>query len=196
MNKSDTRRSILEKNYEAIHRQGFQGTRTDKVIEEIGITKGAFYHYFKNKKQLGYAVVEEILAPNFIGHWRQLDKHEDQPIDGIIQLLEQFKRQFGEKEIRLGCPLNNLIQEMAPLDEGFQKRLSHILKEMHASVKRALQKAGDNLQLATFVDEDALAHFILASLEGAFSIAKSYQSKRIFDQSVNQLIRFVRSLKR
>ena len=41
---SDTRTSILYKNYEAIHANGFHATRTDKVISELGITKGAFKH--------------------------------------------------------------------------------------------------------------------------------------------------------
>lgn len=193
---NDTRQNILEKNYQAIHRQGFQGTRTDKVIQELGITKGAFYHYFRNKRELGYAVVEEILAPEYINLWKQLDDYEDQPIDGIIRVLEQFKNKFDEDRIKLGCPLNNLIQEMAPLDEGFQERLTCILGEMHDALTRTLVRAGNNLQLASLIDEKALAYFILASLEGSFSIAKSHQSKEIFDQSINQLIRYVRSLKR
>jgi len=193
---NDTRQSILEKNYRAIHRQGFQGTRTDKVIKELGITKGAFYHYFRNKQELGYAVVEEILAPEYINLWQQLDEYKDQPIDGIIQVLEQFKTKFDEERIKLGCPLNNLIQEMAPLDEGFQERLTQILGEMHKALTRTLVRAGNNLQLASLINEEALAYFILASLEGSFSIAKSHQSKAIFDLSIDQLIRYVRNLKR
>ena len=192
----DTRQNILEKNFEAIHRQGFQGTRTDKVIEELGITKGAFYHYFKNKQDLGYAVVDEILAPRYIEQWKQLDEVLDQPIDGVIRLLEQFKRDYGPEEVVLGCPLNNLVQEMAPLDEGFQARLNRILEEMHGAVYRALQRANDLLQVATLIDEKSLAYFILAAVEGSFTLAKAHQSKDVFDQSIDQLIRYMRSLKR
>ncbi len=192
----DTRQNILEKNFEAIHRQGFQGTRTDKVIEELGITKGAFYHYFKNKQDLGYAVVDEILAPRYIEQWTQLDEVLDHPIDGIINLLEQFKREYDQEKIILGCPLNNLIQEMAPLDDGFQARLNHILEEMHGAVRRALERANALLQVATLIDEKAVAYFILAAVEGSFTLAKSHQSKEVFDQSIDQLIRYLRSLKR
>jgi len=192
----DTRQNILEKNFRAIHRQGFQGTRTDKVIEDLGITKGAFYHYFKTKQELGYAVVDEILAPRYIEQWQQLDDVLDHPIDGIIRLLEGFKEEFGEEEVILGCPLNNLVQEMAPLDEGFQTRLHHILEEMYEAVRRALVRADDLLQVATLIDANSVAYFILAAVEGSFTLAKAYQSKAVFDQSIDQLIRYVRSLKR
>ena len=193
---NDTRQSILEKNYEAIHRQGFQGTRTDKVIEDLGITKGAFYHYFKNKQELGYAVVDEIIAPNYIGLWKQLEDFEAHPIDGILDVLNQFKTRFREEEIKLGCPLNNLIQEMAPLDDGFQERLTAILSEIHSAIQQALERANANLQVATLIDEASIAYFILAAVEGSFTIGKAHQSKEVFDKSIDQLIRYVRSLKR
>ena len=193
---TDTRQHILEKNYEAIRRQGFQGTRTDKVIEELGITKGAFYHYFKSKQELGYAVVDEILSPQYLDLWRRLDQYEDYPIDGIIQLLETLKKEFDEEKIKLGCPLNNLIQEMAPLDPGFQERLSAIVSEMHAAIGRALERAGNNLQLSVLINEQEAAFFILAAVEGSFTMGKAHQKKESFDRSINQLIRYVRSLKR
>jgi TetR/AcrR family transcriptional repressor of nem operon len=196
MNMNDTRRSILKKNYEAIHRRGFQGIRTDKVIEELGITKGAFYHYFKNKQELGYAVVDEIIAPEYLDLWRQLDDYEDQPIDGIIHVLRQFKSKFDEEHIKLGDPLNNLIQEMANLDQGFQQRLNRIIQEIHAAISRALRQAGNNLQLASLIEEESLAYFILSSLEGSYSLAKAQQSKAVFNRSMDQLIRYVRGLKR
>ena len=62
----NTREQILNKNYESMCVHGFQGLRTDKVIDTLGITKGAFYHYFSSKKELGYAIVDEIIAPHYI----------------------------------------------------------------------------------------------------------------------------------
>lgn len=193
---TDTRQHILEKNFESIRRHGFQGTRTDKVIEDLGITKGAFYHYFRNKQELGYAVIDEILAPQYLDLWKKLDRHEDYPIDGIIQLLESLKQEFDEEKIKLGCTLNNLIQEMAPVDEGFQERLSAIVGEMHGALTRALERAGNNLQLSVLIHEPEVAFFILAAVEGSFTIGKAHQKKESFDRSINQLIRYVRSLKR
>lgn len=56
---NDTRTQILERIYQAVRLHGFQGMRADKVVIDLGITKGALYHYFASKLELGYAIVDE-----------------------------------------------------------------------------------------------------------------------------------------
>jgi AcrR family transcriptional regulator len=193
---TDTRYNILAKNYEAIRRHGFHSIRTDKVISELGITKGAFYHYFPSKTALGYAVIDEIIAPNYIDQWRQLNDFMGNPLDGIIQILELIKIEYDEEQVKFGCSLNNLIQEMAPLDDGFRARLSSIVEEMHKVLRGALERAANQLQLATLIDPVNVAYFILAALEGSFTLGKAMQSKVVFDRSIDQIIRYVRAMKR
>ncbi len=190
-----TRRQILEKNYKAIHEHGYQGLRADQVIKELGITKGAFYHYFSGKQELGYCVVDEIIAPLYLDHWNQLYSYVGHPVEGIIERLMALRRDFPGENIKLGCPLNNLIQEMSPLDEGFRQRLNRIARGMHLAIQDALARG----QKARLVDPDAgpekVAFFVLSSLEGAFSIAKSFQNRRPLDESIELLIQYLRTLK-
>jgi AcrR family transcriptional regulator len=40
--------------------QGFEGTPLDQVAEQAGVTKGALYHHFKNKRELFQAVFEHL----------------------------------------------------------------------------------------------------------------------------------------
>ncbi|MCB0559054.1 MAG: TetR/AcrR family transcriptional regulator [Lewinellaceae bacterium] len=191
----DTRRQILEKNFEAIHKHGFQGLRTDQVIKELGITKGAFYHYFSGKQELGYCVVDEIIAPQYLDHWNQLYSYVGHPIEGIIERLMALRREMPGENIQLGCPLNNLIQEMTPLDEGFRQKLNRIARGMHLAIQDALIRG----QKARLVDPDAdpekVAFFVLSTLEGSFSIAKSFQNRRPFDASIDLLINHLRTFK-
>lgn len=191
----DTRQQILEQNYKAMHEHGFQGLRTDQVIKELGITKGAFYHYFSGKQELGYCVVDEVIAPQYLGHWNQLYNYVGHPVEGIIERLMALRRDIPGENIKLGCPLNNLIQEMAPLDEGFQQRLNRIARGMHLAIHDALARG----QKARLVDPDAnpdkVAFFVLSTLEGAFSIAKSFQDRKPFDVTIELLINYLRTVK-
>ncbi len=191
----DTRRNILEKNFEAMHRQGFQGLRPDKVIQQLGITKGAFYHYFAGKQELGYAIVDELIAPRYTSLWRQLDQYQGHPIDGIVQILVYLRANTDAEACTLGCPLNNLINEMAPLDEGFNTRLRDILTAMHQSATRALQRGKDQGLIQSHVEPGRYAYFILAALEGCFSIGKSMQEKAAFDAALNELMATLNALK-
>ena len=190
-----TRQQILEKNFESIHRNGFQGLRTDQVIRELGITKGAFYHYFSGKQELGHCVVDEILVPRYLDYWNQLYAYVGHPVEGVIERLMTLRRDLPAEQIKFGCPLNNLVQEMTPLDEGFRERLGRITRGMQFAIQDALARG----QKSRLVDPDAnpekVAFFVLSTLEGAFSITKSLQDRRPFDHSIELLINHLRTLK-
>ncbi|MCU0352842.1 MAG: TetR family transcriptional regulator C-terminal domain-containing protein, partial [Cytophagales bacterium] len=144
---------------------GFQGVRADKVVADMGITKGALYHHFSSKLDLGYAVVDELLAPSYLSTWRPLETARKNHLQVLVQTLEQFKQRTDDEEVKLGCPLNNLMQEMSPLDEGFRRRLGNIIEKMAYSIETGLrngQSAGnirsdaDAKQLSLF-DRNGLA---------------------------------------
>ncbi len=91
-----------------------------------GVTKGALYYHFDSKEALGYAVVEEVIAPDVHGKWvRPLQNGKD-PIDALIGAVQRIP--VRPEDVRGGCQLNNLAQEMSPLDAGFRKRLATNLR--------------------------------------------------------------------
>ena len=64
-----TRQKILEAAYEEIHRCGFQAASMNDILRKAGVTKGALYHHFSGKKDLGYAVLEEIIGVRLYEQW-------------------------------------------------------------------------------------------------------------------------------
>ena len=62
-NPEQTRQALLEAAFEEIYRVGFQAASLDRILDRAGVTKGALYHHFKNKLELGYAVLEEVVRP-------------------------------------------------------------------------------------------------------------------------------------
>jgi TetR/AcrR family transcriptional regulator, transcriptional repressor for nem operon len=176
----ETREKILEAIYESFLVNGFQATRPDKVVEKLGVTKGALYHYFDNKLLLGYAVVEEIISKYFLGAWQAIEKYEGHPIDFIHQQLQFLDAQCAEQMCITGCPLNNLIQEMSLLDEGFRIRLHRVVTGMVGYIQKALEKGQQNQQIKPETNAHQVALFIVATMEGAFGVAKVYKDKSIF----------------
>jgi len=191
-----TRDLLLAQNYKALHLSGFQGLRTDKVLSDLQITKGAFYHYFPDKLSLGYAIVDEILKPKYLNLWKKTEENQDNPIASISNLLEYHQIQLlkSDEDAKLGCPLNNLVQEMAPLDEGFRNRIQFILAEQRRMLANAFRNAQKKRLIRNESDPDELALFVLSSVEGAFSMAKALQSKKAFDQCINQLKNWLTTL--
>jgi AcrR family transcriptional regulator len=189
----DTRTQILQKNFQSIRLNGFQGARADKAVSEMGVTKGALYHYFPNKKSLGYAIVDEIIAPAYTSVWKSIET-ADNPIDALVESLQKIVQMQTEKDIKLGCPLNNLMQEMSPLDAGFRTRFQKIIQSMENSLAAGLKQAQKKGLVRKQIDVKRSAVFIVASFEGAFSIAKTMQSKAVFESAIQTLIDYIESL--
>lgn len=190
-----TRQRILDAAFHEIYRNGFQGMRLDEVLAATGLTKGALYHHFPNKRALGYAVVDEVIRSTFDGMWLQPLKNAANPLQGLITVIEQLPDLKSPEILRYGCPLNNLAQEMSPLDEGFRKRLDYLFRIWHDVTEEALERARQQGLIRKDVDCDATATFIQAALEGCIGIAKNAQSKERLRICNQGLIDYLHSLR-
>lgn len=75
--------------------RGFQGVSVDDIVKKTSMTKGAFYHHFPTKLDLGYALVDDVIKPMIIDRWiRPLDNYEN-PLEGI---LKQMKILIGKSD--------------------------------------------------------------------------------------------------
>ena len=126
-----TRERLLQAASREIYRSGFQSAGLNTILASAGVTKGALYYHFKSKEALGYAVVEEVIAPDVHGKWvRPLQSVKD-PIDALIGAAQRIP--VRPEDVRGGCQLNNLAQEMSPLDAGFRRRLAIIFDAWRAA---------------------------------------------------------------
>src|SRR5690242_2300964 len=83
-----TRQKLLERAFEEIHRSGFRAASLDSILADAGVTKGALYHHFANKLDLGYAVVDEVVRPWMEETWRPVSEASN-PIDAAIATIRE-----------------------------------------------------------------------------------------------------------
>lgn len=189
-----TRQRILEAGYAEIHRHGFQAASVANILADTGLTKGALYHHFPSKKDLGLAVVGEVVHGYLRAVVFQPLRDADHPVEALLALLER-KRELDEDLIRLGCPLNNLMQEMSPIDEEFRAALNAILREWQEVVEDVLRRARTAGELRMEVDCRAAALFIVSAWEGCTGIAKAMQSVPTYWACMAELSAYVASLR-
>ena len=194
-NPEATRKRILEAAFMEIYRKGFQGMRLDDVLNTTELTKGALYHHFPNKRALGYAVVDEVILPIMDEMWLEPLKKASDPMQGLIDVVEQLPEMKPPEIIEYGCPLNNLAQEMSPLDEGFRQRLDYVFRLWHDVTEEALERAKHQGKIRESIDCDETATFIMAALEGCIGIAKNAQSIERLRACNRGLVDYLHSLK-
>jgi len=151
-----TRRKLLEAAFEEIHHTGFQAASLSRILKRSGVTKGAFYHYFPSKKDVGHAVIDEIIRLAVFHFWIE-PLQKGNPIDAMIAILTESGQRMTLEDIRLGCPLANLSQEMSPVDEGFRERIEALYSEWRMGLHNALAQGQKSKQVRAEIDCEAMA---------------------------------------
>jgi len=190
-----TRKEILFAAYKEIHLKGFQAASLNNILSYTGVTKGALYYHFKNKTELGYAVIEEEIWERIFHVFIEPLDHADDPIKCLISQIEHFGQEFTIKDIELGCPLGNLNHEMSPINEGFRIRLNHIYELWYESLIRAIIKSQNSGNIIMEISPKQTAVMIVATLEGCISAGKVSQEMNKLHCCGKGLIHYLKSLR-
>jgi AcrR family transcriptional regulator len=184
---------LLQAASREIYRSGFQSASLDKILASAGVTKGALYHHFKSKEALGYVVVEEVIAPDVHGTWvRPLLSVKD-PIEALIGIVQGLS--VRPEDVCGGCQLNNLAQEMSPLDAGFRKRLEIIFDDWREGVASVLREGQTHGSVRRDVEPDDAASLLIAMVEGYGSLAKNAQDPKMIEAGIRNIVDWLRSLR-
>lgn len=182
--------------YQDMLEKGFQGVRADVIVRDhLPFTKGALYYHFETKKDLGCAIVEEIIQPNYLEPYIPLISHTGNPIDYLQNILSEIKSSATEDVLRIGSPVHNLVQEMSPIDEEFRTRLEIILDTMRAIVADAFQRGQTNGWVKQTLSPRQVASFFQAALGGTYSLAKASRNKMGFEANIDLLSNYLESLR-
>ena len=189
-----TRVYILEKAFELIYQNGYQATSIDKIIETTHVSKGAFYYHFKNKEEMGLAMIKEVVAPRLSRLLILPLKNGADATKLIHTTIETNLLDNNDFDIRYGCPINNLVQEMSPINNSFKKALRNVLNSWKKALVNLLEKGKKAGEIRTDIDSASVAEFIIVSYEGLRGTGKVYQNKRIYKSYAKQLKNYLDSL--
>ena len=192
-NAGRTRERLLQAASREIYRSGFQSASLETILASAGVTKGALYYHFKNKEALGYAVVEEIISPDVRGTWvRPLESVKD-PISALITIVQRLS--VRPEDVCGGCQLNNLAQEMSPLDAGFRMRLEAIFDAWREATASVLLEGQINGIVRRSVEPADAAGLLIAMVEGYGSLAKNAQDPKVIKSGIKNIVGWLRSLR-
>ena len=174
---------------------GFRSTSLDQILRRSGVTKGALYYHFRNKKELGLAMVAELYREYVSREWREGLARTGDPVDDLLELLRKKRSGSTEDSVRCGCPLNNLAQEMAAVDEDFRRAIESIFAEWRTVIAEALERGKRDGKVRENVDSAKAAIFIIAVIEGSVGAAKNARNPALLDAAVETLQVFVETLR-
>lgn len=188
-----TRGLLLQAAFQEIYRSGYRSADLDAILAAAGVTKGALYYHFDDKEALGYAVLDEVMTSDLHRKWVQPLRNAKDPIDALVRIVqsESVKR----KDVRRGCPLLNLSQEMSGLDEGFRRRTAKLFKNWHDAVAGALREGQKCGVVRKDIDANETATFLIATFEGYVVLGKNSQDPRMMQSGQRRVSDHLESLR-
>lgn len=183
-----TRDLILKAASRLMALRGYHSTSLDDLLRESGVGKGNFYYYFKNKEELGYAILDRIVR-GFVERTLEpcFSDERIRPLDRVRCFLDRILEIQRDKNCVGGCPMGNLASELSDVHEGFRRRLAEIFTVWRERVTEALREAQADSSLRSDSDPASLAHFLVAALEGAILMTKVTKDIQIMTTCVGEL---------
>ncbi len=188
-----TRERLLQAAFREVYKSGFQSAGIDTILAATNVTKGALYYHFESKEALGYALVEEVIAKVFDSGWLRHLRGNGEPIDILIGIVERTS--VRPHDVRHGCPLLNLAQEMSPLDEQFRKRLERIFLAWQEGVAGLLRRGQAQGTVRRDLNPEETASFLIAMYEGYVSLAKNAQDPKVWNVGIRNIVGWLRTLR-
>lgn len=192
----ETRQKILMAAFFEFYRHGFQAGSLSRIVEAAGITKGALFHHFTGKQELGYAVVDEVIEPLLRERWLAPLAGSADPVSDLQAAFRRFIAEDIESGHWVqGCPMNNLAQEMSPLDEGFRTRIERMYSAWREAFAAALADGARRGVVRADVNPDDAAALIVMSQMGIWGTGKYSQDRALMTRAGEALCDYLDTLR-
>lgn len=169
---TDTKERIIKAAGTLYSTHGCEGTTLEDIITAAGITKGAFYHYFKSKDTLS-----EDLLDNIINDYQALAAsldadHDAEPIEQLrkfVSSLIELNHSGQWINCKLILRLSADSQEAKP---QIRRRVNQFWQWYNAFYEDLLGKCRQAGQLSTNIDLQTQIKLIINTMAGAITLEK------------------------
>jgi TetR/AcrR family transcriptional repressor of nem operon len=187
-----TREAILQSATRLMHVRGYQNTSLDDVLRESGVGKGNFYYHFRSKEDLGYAILDQLVAGFLERTLEPCFSAPDAPrVAQIRCFLDRVLEAQRQRNCVGGCAMGNLASELSDVHEGFRARLASVFTAWKGRLTAALVEAQARGEVVVACQPDAVAHFLVAGLEGSILLSKVSKDIGVMEQCVSELSRYL-----
>jgi AcrR family transcriptional regulator len=173
---------ILNAAEEVFTEKGFDEARMEDIADELGLSKGTVYLYFKSKNDLIISILDRLFEREF----SQLEKREDEnmsAVESILNFTELMANDVG-RMLRL-IPIVYEFLALAFRNKYVQYALKEYLNRYLVIITKMVQRGVDSGELKP-VDPMEVAIAIGAIMEGTLLLW-------VYDKSLVDPRRHIRS---
>ncbi|MFD0836330.1 TetR/AcrR family transcriptional regulator [Mariniflexile aquimaris] len=190
-----TKQIIMDAAFKLFYENGFKTTSIDKIMTATKLSKGAFYHHYKSKKELGLELIGTKLQERvYQGMIMPLSDSGD-----AFKLLEAtFSNRiktFSFYDKQHGCPMNNFINEIGDFEDAYQLALKKIVEQWQDALVNLIERGKIENTIRKDVSSRAVAVYLISAFEGVRGIRKLYDNDAVLDDYLEGLSLYLKQLK-
>jgi TetR/AcrR family transcriptional repressor of nem operon len=193
-----TRERILDAAYALILERGYAGMSLDKVITQVGITKGAFFYHFKSKNDLAVALLQRFDAADkatLEASRARAEKLSRDPLQQLLIFIGLFEEMFeGLSEPYPGCLYASYIYELQQFDAGTVQTIRDSFLGWRALLKDKFDAVVAQYQARLEVDTTSLADMFTVVIEGAFITSKALDEPQVVPAQLRHFRNYIELL--
>jgi TetR/AcrR family transcriptional regulator, transcriptional repressor for nem operon len=171
-----TRERILDA-AQRIVQGGFAATSVDAVLAQAPATKGAFFHHFPSKNDVGrallerYAAADERVLEDFLA---LAEAESDDPAEQLVAFVRRFEHAADElAPTQPGCLFVSFIYESQLVGDGEGDLIAASILHWRTRLLEKLEAAARVHPPAIAVDLPSLADQVFTTFEGGFILARA-----------------------
>ena len=176
-----TQQLIIEESFKLFYENGFSKTSISEIMSRTGLSKGAFYHHFKSKHELGKKVIKDIVGKRIYDSMiTPLNNYRKENVINLLcRIFTERIKNISIEEKRLGCPANNLINELGCSDDVFRKILKQLISDWKSALIKVLEEGKLKKEIRKDVNSSAVAIYLISGFEGIRGIRKVFDDDKI-----------------
>jgi TetR/AcrR family transcriptional repressor of nem operon len=189
--KTNARTKLLEATLSVIRTKGYSETSVDELCAAAGVTKGAFFHYFKSKDELGVAAAD---------HWSETagalfadaPYHDHAaPLDRVLGYLGFRKALLQGGVPEFTCLVGTMVQETYETTPAIREACERSITGHAATLEADIEAAMRELNMTPDWTAKSLALHTQAVIQGAFILAKATDGAEIAADNIDHLRRYI-----
>jgi TetR/AcrR family transcriptional repressor of nem operon len=193
-----TRTRILDSAERLVLERGFAATSVDEVIAESSSSKGAFFHHFPTKNDLGRALVERYAAAD-IEHLETFmaaaEAETDDPAGQVLAFVRRFEEAADDIVAEQpSCLYVSFIYDRQLSHDGTTDMIVDAIVAWRDLLRAKLHAAADRHPPRLDVDLEDLANHVFVTFEGAFILARSLRDPSQMRRQLRVLRRSLEAL--
>jgi TetR/AcrR family transcriptional regulator, transcriptional repressor for nem operon len=190
----DARTRLLDAALKVVRERGYTATTVDELCRTAGVTKGAFFHHFKSKDELGAAAARHWSAVTGAMFAAATYHAPADPLDRLLAYIDFRKAMLAGELPDFTCFAGTTLQETYATHPDIRAACYASIAGHAGTLIADIEASIERYPPAFPVDARSLALHTQAVLQGSFILAKGGQDAALAAASVEHLRNYIELL--